>query len=81
MPPYTRRELRYARAYQMLIGASNPMMSSPIHVASGTVAGMMSLGYGNFDIVLDHFSRISPLCTIPHAPCAVLYFVPMLAGC
>ena len=23
--------------------------------------------HGNFDIVLDHFSRISQLCTIPHA--------------
>ena len=36
---------------------------------------------GNFDIILDRFSRIYQLHPIPHAPCAVLYFVSMLIGC
>jgi len=29
--------------------------------------------YGNFDIILDHFSRCSQLYIIPCAPCGVLY--------
>ena len=36
--------------------------------------------YGNFDIVLDHFSRIFKLDATAHAPCIVpsmLYVVPM----
>ena len=37
--------------------------------------------YGNFDIIFDHFSRTSQLHTTQHAPCAILYFVPMLIGC
>ena len=36
--------------------------------------------YGNFDIILDHFSRTSQLHSTQHAPCAILYFVPILIG-
>ena len=41
----------------------------------------MLVGYGNFDIVWDHFSRISQRYTIARAPRDMLYFVPMLIGC
>ena len=37
--------------------------------------------YGNFDIVLGHFSRIFQLHTAPHLPCDVIYLVPMFIGC
>ena len=37
-----------------------------------------SLGYGNFDIILDHFSRIFQLQPTPHALWAVFYLVPRL---
>ena len=37
--------------------------------------------YGNFDIILDLFSRIGRLHPTAHAPCATLYLVPMLIGC
>ena len=37
--------------------------------------------YGNFDIVLDRFARITQLHANPHAPCATLYVVPMLIAC
>ena len=37
--------------------------------------------YGNFDIILDHFSRISQLQPTPHALWAVLYLVPRLTSC
>ena len=30
---------------------------------------------------LDHFSRTSQPHPTPHAPCAILYVVPMLIGC
>ena len=33
---------------------------------------------GNFDIILDHFSRISQLHITPHAPRATHYVVRML---
>ena len=36
--------------------------------------------YGNFDIILDHFPRISQLRPTLHALCAVFYLVPMLIG-
>ena len=36
--------------------------------------------YGNFDIVLVQISRVSQLHITQHAPCAMLYFVPMLIG-
>ena len=35
----------------------------------------------NFDIILDHFSRIAQLRTAWHVPCAIVYFAPMLIGC
>ena len=34
--------------------------------------------YGNFDIILDHFSRMSQRSAIPRAPCNVLYLAPRL---
>ena len=37
--------------------------------------------YNDFDINLDHFSRISLLRVTPHALCAMLYFVQILIGC
>ena len=30
---------------------------------------------------MGHFSRITQLFTTPHAPCDMLYLVPMLIGC
>ena len=36
---------------------------------------------GNFDIIWDHFSRVSRLHTGLHAPWGVLYVVPKLIGC
>ena len=29
-------------------------------------------GYGNFDMILDHFSRYSQLHTTPHAQCDIV---------
>ena len=37
--------------------------------------------YGNFDIVWAIFTQGSQLHPTPHAPCDVLYLVPMLVGC
>ena len=37
--------------------------------------------YGNFDIILDRFPRVSQLHPTPHAPCDMLYLVPMLIVC
>ena len=37
--------------------------------------------YGNFDIILDQISRVSQLHPTPHAPCSMLYLVPMLVVC
>ena len=37
--------------------------------------------YSNFDIILDHRSRISQLDTIPRAPCDIPLLAPMLIGC
>ena len=34
--------------------------------------------YGNFDIILDHFPRISQLHPTPHALWSVFYLVPSL---
>ena len=34
--------------------------------------------YGNFNIIFDHFPRVSQLRPTPHALCAVLYLVLML---
>ena len=57
-------------------------------IADEAFSGCEALAYGNPDIILDHWSRISrlrptPHAPTPHAPCAMLYFVPipMLAGC
>ena len=38
-------------------------------------------GYGNFDIIFDHYSRIPQLHPTQHIPCALLYLVTMLIGC
>ena len=37
--------------------------------------------YGNFDIILDHFPRISQLQPTPHALWAVFYLMPRLTSC
>ena len=37
--------------------------------------------HGNFDIILDPFSRISQLHLTPHVSCATLCLVPVLTGC
>ena len=39
------------------------------------------LRYGNFDIIWNRFSRINPLRSTAHAPCATLYLVPLLLVC
>ena len=56
-------------------------------IFTGTVAEVCTthghfgrLAYGNFDIILDHFSRTSQLHSTQHAPCDMLYFVPILIG-
>ena len=36
---------------------------------------------GNFDIIWDQTPRVSQLHASCHAPCTMLYFVPMLIGC
>jgi len=35
----------------------------------------------DFDIILDHLSRILRLRATLHTPCAVFYLVPMAIGC
>ena len=37
--------------------------------------------YKDFDIILDHFSRVSQLDPTPHALWAVFYLVPSLTSC
>ena len=37
--------------------------------------------YGNFDIILGPVLAHCSAPPTPHAPCAVLYLVPMLIGC
>ena len=37
--------------------------------------------YNDFDIILDHFSRVSQLHPNPHALWAVFYLVPRLTAC
>ena len=49
-----------------------PVFAMSYYFDRGTIA-TSSLG-------LDHFARISQPCTTPHAPCDVLYGVPMLMG-
>ena len=36
---------------------------------------------GNVNVASVNFSRISKLFPTPHAPCDVLYLVPLLIGC
>ena len=46
----------------------------------GEAGGVRAAGrrrYMGFDIILDHFSRVSQPCTIPPALCGVLYLVAM----
>ena len=53
-------------------------------LVSSTVWGVIatvSNGYGNFDIILARFSRVSQLHPTPHAPCTMLYLAPMLVVC
>ena len=59
--------------------AHNPQIRE---LADGSYA-MFFIGgwYGNFDIILDRFSRTSQLHPTPHAPCDMLYFVSILFGC
>ena len=39
--------------------------------------GVLLRMYGNFDIILDHLPRSFKLDNALHAPCAVIYLVPM----
>ena len=45
------------------------------------IAGVVleELLYGNFDIMLGHFPRVSQLRSTPHAPCDMLCLIHMLA--
>ena len=43
------------------------------------VIAIENILYGNFDIVLDHFSRLFQLTT--RVPCNMLYDMRMLIGC
>ena len=62
-------------------------MSKLPHYRLYVIHLLPQLRYGNFDIVLDHFSRIflklytTPHHATPHAMCALLYLVAMLIGC
>ena len=49
--------------------------------AAGAADALDNGAYGNFDIIFDHFPRISQLHPTPHAPCAMPCLVPMLIGC
>ena len=50
--------------------------------AYALVSGTLGFAvYGNFDIISDQISRISQLHPTPHAPCTMLYVVPVLVGC
>ena len=50
-------------------------------LATAVAGGANGSLYGNFDIILDHFSRISQLQPTPHALWAVFYLVPRLTSC
>ena len=50
------------------------------HSLGGALAVLIAM-YGNFDIIWDHFSRVSQLHPTPHAPCDMLYLVLMLIVC
>ena len=41
----------------------------------------INYGYGNFDIIFDHFPRSLMHYNDLHAPCAVIYLGPMLIVC
>ena len=60
--------------------AANLLGSDPQNLVFSESAPPASTVYGNLDIVLDHFSRVSQLCPTPHALYAVFYLVPMLIG-
>ena len=36
---------------------------------------------GDFDMILDHFPRVSHFCATPHARCDMLYVAPIRVGC
>ena len=61
--------------------------AAAIHKATNTFYAIIPHSFGmrkvtgNFDIMSDKIARISQLRTTPHAPCAMLYFVPVLVGC
>ena len=42
-------------------------------IAETMIARFKNSGYGNLDIILDHFPRISWLDATPHAPYDILY--------
>ena len=48
---------------------------------TGLASGWGAWYGGNFDIILDHLSRISQLHPSPYAPWYRLYLEPMLIGC
>ena len=61
-----------------------PAWRAYARVADNCKVDIFSLGcivYGNFDIILVHFPRVSQLHPTPHAPCAMLHLVPMLVVC
>ena len=55
-------------------------MQNGIEWVSMVVEGQSFL-YGNFDIIWEHFSRVSRLRPTPHARWAVFYLVPRLTPC
>ena len=67
------------------VSPAKPRRQARAAIRGGMTAALPSTEwgqwYGDFDIILDHFSRISQLRLTPHVSCATLYLVPVLTGC
>ena len=59
-------------------GAGNSAVAGGWLRVFGRWLALPNAEYNDFDIIFDHFSRTSQLHTTQHAPCAILYFVPVL---
>ena len=58
----------------MLLKVAHTSLRTKVHTALATLLTeiVTDAVYGNFDIILDHFSRYFKLYTTPRAPCNVL---------
>ena len=62
-------------------GPGTALCGETADIARIAAAMESAVGYGNFDIILVHPTRVCQPSTTPPVPCAVLYVVPMLVGC